>query len=290
MFPRSCRRRRDAISALGAGVARRLCSASIPIRAFRYSARILRRAAPSANSALARAADRAGADLRVVLDEPTGQAALQTMLIQVGRWSTLLAGAAEGGAISPICSSPTILRVVAALACPPGWSCANGKSDRGRFARRDDCSPAPERATYNPRPSCSPPAFNLEDPRRKRVRRRIGFCPIVANGPQLKKRPARGFSPFHASPSSRPELLGEGFRNLSALPLHRCRAKTMSSRTPHDPDPLRTDRWGPPGRPRRADEGLVLIRQFRLPAQLANGNGDMVEIVAGHVEADEKVE
>jgi ADP-ribose pyrophosphatase len=34
---------------------------------------------------------------------------------------------------------------------------------------------------------------------------------------------------------------------------------------------------------------VVLIRQFRLPAQLANGNGDMVEIVAGHVEADEKL-
>jgi ADP-ribose pyrophosphatase len=34
---------------------------------------------------------------------------------------------------------------------------------------------------------------------------------------------------------------------------------------------------------------VVLIRQFRLPAQLANGNGDLVEIVAGHVEADEKL-
>jgi ADP-ribose pyrophosphatase len=34
---------------------------------------------------------------------------------------------------------------------------------------------------------------------------------------------------------------------------------------------------------------VILIRQFRLPAQLADGNGDMVEIVAGHVEADEKL-
>ena len=32
---------------------------------------------------------------------------------------------------------------------------------------------------------------------------------------------------------------------------------------------------------------VVLIRQFRLPAQLANGKGDLVEIVAGHVEANE---
>jgi ADP-ribose pyrophosphatase len=34
---------------------------------------------------------------------------------------------------------------------------------------------------------------------------------------------------------------------------------------------------------------VVLIRQFRLPAQLANRKGDLVEIVAGHVEADEKL-
>jgi ADP-ribose pyrophosphatase len=38
-----------------------------------------------------------------------------------------------------------------------------------------------------------------------------------------------------------------------------------------------------------ARDEVVLIRQFRLPAQLANGMGDMVEIVAGHVEADEQL-
>jgi ADP-ribose pyrophosphatase len=32
---------------------------------------------------------------------------------------------------------------------------------------------------------------------------------------------------------------------------------------------------------------LVLIRQFRLPAHLANGTGELTEIVAGHVEAGE---
>jgi ADP-ribose pyrophosphatase len=34
-------------------------------------------------------------------------------------------------------------------------------------------------------------------------------------------------------------------------------------------------------------DAVVLIRQFRLAAQLANGKGDLVEIVAGHVEANE---
>ena len=32
---------------------------------------------------------------------------------------------------------------------------------------------------------------------------------------------------------------------------------------------------------------VVLIRQFRLPAHLATGKGDMIEIVAGRVDADE---
>jgi ADP-ribose pyrophosphatase len=34
---------------------------------------------------------------------------------------------------------------------------------------------------------------------------------------------------------------------------------------------------------------IVLIRQFRLPAHLANGHGDLVEIVAGRVEPDESL-
>jgi len=36
-----------------------------------------------------------------------------------------------------------------------------------------------------------------------------------------------------------------------------------------------------------ARDEIVLIRQFRLPAHLANGHGDMVEIVAGRVDAGE---
>lgn len=35
-------------------------------------------------------------------------------------------------------------------------------------------------------------------------------------------------------------------------------------------------------------EEVVLIRQFRLPAHLAGGRGDLIEIVAGRVEADER--
>jgi ADP-ribose diphosphatase len=37
-----------------------------------------------------------------------------------------------------------------------------------------------------------------------------------------------------------------------------------------------------------AHDEIVLIRQFRLPAQLATGRGDLIEIVAGRVEADER--
>lgn len=38
-----------------------------------------------------------------------------------------------------------------------------------------------------------------------------------------------------------------------------------------------------------AADALVMLRQFRLPAHLANGHGDLVEIVAGRVEAGEDI-
>ena len=38
-----------------------------------------------------------------------------------------------------------------------------------------------------------------------------------------------------------------------------------------------------------ARQEIVLIRQFRLPAHLANGRGDLVEFVAGRVEAGESL-
>src|SRR4029453_10957881 len=79
------------------------------------------------------------------------------------------------------------------------------------------------------------------------------------------------------------EVLGEGFRRYERIyvaPAHAPRAGR-----PHD-----LLRAGPaaavlPVDPTR-DE-VVLIRQFRPAAQLANGKGELVEIVAGHVEADE---
>ena len=36
-----------------------------------------------------------------------------------------------------------------------------------------------------------------------------------------------------------------------------------------------------------ARDEIVLLRQFRLAAHLANGRGSLIEIVAGHVEAGE---
>jgi ADP-ribose pyrophosphatase len=38
-----------------------------------------------------------------------------------------------------------------------------------------------------------------------------------------------------------------------------------------------------------ASDEVVLIRQFRLPAHLANGRGDMIEMVAGRVEPGEQL-
>jgi ADP-ribose pyrophosphatase len=79
-----------------------------------------------------------------------------------------------------------------------------------------------------------------------------------------------------------PELLGAGFRKYQ-----RFRYRAAPGEAPQARDvlctgavaavlPLDLDR----------DE-VVLLRQFRLPAHLANGKGDLLEIVAGHVEANE---
>jgi ADP-ribose diphosphatase len=79
------------------------------------------------------------------------------------------------------------------------------------------------------------------------------------------------------------ELLGEGFRRYERVWV----ASALASRAARPHDLLRA---GPaaavlPVDPAR-DE-VVLIRQFRPAAQLANGKGELVEIVAGHVEAGE---
>jgi ADP-ribose pyrophosphatase len=57
------------------------------------------------------------------------------------------------------------------------------------------------------------------------------------------------------------------------------------------PRPLDVLRSGPAAAVLPIDPGrdeVVLLRQFRLAAHLANGRGNLVEIVAGHVEADEQ--
>jgi ADP-ribose pyrophosphatase len=85
---------------------------------------------------------------------------------------------------------------------------------------------------------------------------------------------------------SAPELLGKGFRTYQR---YRYTLAGDDPELPHTHDLIRFGRIVGvlPVDLERSE--VVLIRQFRLPAQLANGSGDMVEIVAGHVEAGEKL-
>jgi ADP-ribose pyrophosphatase len=83
---------------------------------------------------------------------------------------------------------------------------------------------------------------------------------------------------------SEPELLGRGFR-----PYERYRYGL-----PGDPKPdTRVHdalRFGPVVAVLPIDlarDEVVVIRQFRLPAHLATGRGELIEIVAGHVEGSE---
>ncbi len=86
---------------------------------------------------------------------------------------------------------------------------------------------------------------------------------------------------------SAPELLGKGFRTYQ-----RYRYTLLDDDPglePHTHDLVRFGRIVGVLPVDLVRDEVVLIRQFRLPAQLANGNGEMVEIVAGHVETDEKL-
>jgi ADP-ribose diphosphatase len=79
------------------------------------------------------------------------------------------------------------------------------------------------------------------------------------------------------------EVLAEGFRRYERL-----RARRSGEDVPRPLDVLRS---GPAAAVLPIDPGrdeVVLLRQFRLAAHLANGRGNLVEIVAGHVEADEQ--
>jgi ADP-ribose pyrophosphatase len=78
-----------------------------------------------------------------------------------------------------------------------------------------------------------------------------------------------------------PQLLAKGFR-----PYERFRVAQAGEDT-QTRDVLRV---GPVAAVLPIDvsrDEVVLVRQFRLPAHLATGKGDLVEIVAGHVEAGE---
>ena len=86
---------------------------------------------------------------------------------------------------------------------------------------------------------------------------------------------------------SQPELLGKGFRTYERYRYTlRGDDPALAVRT-HD-----LIRFGRIVAVLPVDltrDEVVLIRQFRLPVHLANGKGDLVEIVAGHVEAGEKL-
>ena len=77
------------------------------------------------------------------------------------------------------------------------------------------------------------------------------------------------------------EVLADGFRRYERF--HVIRSNENA------PRPIDVLRSGPAAAVLPVDlsrDEVVLLRQFRLAAHLANGNGNLVEIVAGHVEAE----
>jgi ADP-ribose pyrophosphatase len=84
---------------------------------------------------------------------------------------------------------------------------------------------------------------------------------------------------------SPPKLLADGFHDLErfSVALRAADGETISSVR----DVLRVGKVAAVLPIDVARGEVVLIRQFRLPAHLANGAGELVEIVAGHVEENE---
>jgi ADP-ribose pyrophosphatase len=107
----------------------------------------------------------------------------------------------------------------------------------------------------------------------------------------VSERPSPADTPLMDLPAevsvSDSELLGKGFRTYQryryTLP------GDDPKREPHTHDLIRFGRIVGVLPVDLTRNEVVLIRQFRLPAQLANGNGDLIEIVAGHVEAGEQL-
>jgi len=85
---------------------------------------------------------------------------------------------------------------------------------------------------------------------------------------------------------SQPRILGEGFRRLERYSVRV--ASVDGTVASYSRDVLRVGRVVGvlPVDPTRNE--VVLIRQFRLGAHLATGNGELVEIVAGHVDPGEQ--
>lgn len=79
------------------------------------------------------------------------------------------------------------------------------------------------------------------------------------------------------------QVLAQGFRRYERV--YSTERERDAVARPHD-----ILRAGPAAAVLPVDPGrdeLILIRQLRVAAQLANGNGNLVEIVAGHVQGDE---
>jgi ADP-ribose pyrophosphatase len=79
------------------------------------------------------------------------------------------------------------------------------------------------------------------------------------------------------------ELLAKGFRRYERLHF-----KMASDASPRSVDILRAGAAAAVLPLDLARDEIILLRQLRLAAHLANGKGQLVEIVAGHVEANEQ--
>lgn len=84
---------------------------------------------------------------------------------------------------------------------------------------------------------------------------------------------------------SAPELLAKGYRTYQRFTLD---LRRDDKRVTQERDVLRGGKVVAVLPVDVARQEVVLIRQFRLPSHLANGKGDLIEIVAGGIEAGER--
>lgn len=84
---------------------------------------------------------------------------------------------------------------------------------------------------------------------------------------------------------SAPELLAKGYRTYQRFTLS---LRRDGKRLTQERDVMRAGKVVGVLPVDVARQEVVLIRQFRLPSHLANGKGDLIEIVAGGIEAGEQ--